>query len=87
MPTYNYHPTIITIIVYIALVISTGILPLVLSRDVSPAGNYSLRIATNTSAQGSVVYTIRDTAEPSGELVSYVVLIELETSNLDILLR
>ena len=49
----------------------TGILPLVLSSDVSPAGNHTLRIVTNTSAEGTVVYTIRDTAEPTGEFESY----------------
>ena len=46
---------------------------MVLSSDVSPAGNHTLRIVSNTSGVGTVVYTIRDTAEPTGEFESYAI--------------
>ena len=45
-------------------------MPLVLSSDVSPEGNYTLRFVTDTGAQGTVDYSIRDTTEPLGTFIS-----------------
>ena len=46
---------------------STGTLPLLITSDVSPAGNHSVRIVTSPGVEDTVSYTIRETAEPTGK--------------------
>ena len=49
------------------LYVSTGSLPLVLTSDVSPAGNHSVRIIASPGVEDIVSYIISDTAEPTGK--------------------
>ena len=45
---------------------STGTLPLVITSDVSPPGNYTVRIVANNVVEDIVSFNISDTAEPTG---------------------
>ena len=47
--------------------LSIGTLPLVITSDVSPAGNYSVRIVASSDAEDTVSYIISDTADPTGK--------------------
>ena len=47
--------------------LSIGTLPLVITSDVSPAGNYSVRIVASTGAKDTVSYIISDIADPTGK--------------------
>ena len=44
----------------------TGTLPLVITSDVSPPGNHTVRIVANNVAEDTVSFNISDTAEPTG---------------------
>ena len=47
--------------------LSTGTLPLLLTSDVSPVGNHSVRnVVNNVNAEDTASYIISDTAEPTG---------------------
>ena len=49
------------------------ILPLVITSDVSPVGNHSVRIvANNVSTEDTVSYIISDTAEPTSSCIFHV---------------
>ena len=50
----------------------SGTLPLVMTSDVSPAGNYSVRIVANNVAEDTVSYIISDSAEPTGSYYTNV---------------
>ena len=49
---------------------SIGTLPLVITSDVSPAGNHSVRIVASNDAEDTVSYIISDTADPTGKYIS-----------------
>ena len=44
-----------------------GTLPLVITSDVSPLGNHSVRIVASSGAEDTVSYTISDTADSTGQ--------------------
>ena len=47
--------------------LSTGTLPLVMTSDVSPGGNHSVRIVDSSSGEDTVPYFINDAIKPSGK--------------------
>ena len=80
--------------IYIAVEITlqhAGILPLVVTSDVSPAGNHSVRIVASPGVEDTLSYTISDAAEPTGKTCglfyskySILVWVALETCMLNI---
>ena len=45
-----------------------GFLPLVVTNDVSPPGNHSVRIVAGTGPEDTVLFYINSRALPTGEL-------------------
>ena len=45
---------------------STGTLPLVMTSDVSPPGNHTVRIVANNVVEDTVSFNISATAKPTG---------------------
>ena len=58
-------------------ILSIGTLPLVITSDVSPAGNHSLRIVASNDKESTISYIISDTADSTGKWDAHVAVLYL----------